>query len=357
MAQDQENGERTEEATQTRREEFRKRGQVAQSKELATTLFIVCAIGLVFTLSRWFMTEIVDLFQHTMGPSLADVVRGGDVLAVVKFAGAKVGILLAPVLIIAVVLGIFTTVAQVGFLQVEDALTPKFERIDPISGFRRLFSMRMIAEGVKALLKFIFVGVAVYSVLRSEVWRLPWLMQFGPEELMTYMGTVSVKLLTGIAISMSVIAAADYFFQRWDIEKQMMMTKQEIKEEHKTREGDPLIKARIRKIQRDVANRRMMEKVPKADVIITNPTHIAVALKYGEGLPAPQLIAKGADAIAEKIKAIAREHNIPVVENKPLARTIFKTMKLGQVIPRELFVAVAEVLSYVYRLRKKMRRS
>lgn len=135
-----------------------------------------------------------------------------------------------------------------------------------------------------------------------------------------------------------------------------MMTKQEIKEENKSREGDPLIKSRIRRTQREMSNKRMMQKVPTADVIITNPTHIAVALKYDSNLPAPQVIAKGADLIAEKIKAIARENNIPIVENKPLARTIYKTLKLGQVIPRELFVAVAEVLSYIYKLKKKVKR-
>jgi flagellar biosynthetic protein FlhB len=155
---------------------------------------------------------------------------------------------------------------------------------------------------------------------------------------------------------MAVLSAADYFFQRWELEKEMRMTKQEIKEEAKSREGDPLIKSRVRKIQREMANRRMMEKVPKADVIITNPTHIAVALKYSENLPAPQLVAKGGDLVAEKIKEIARENNIPIVENKPLARTIFKTLKLGQVIPRELFVAVAEVLAYVYKLKRKARK-
>ena len=132
---------------------------------------------------------------------------------------------------------------------------------------------------------------------------------------------------------------------------------QEIKEEHKAREGDPLIKARIRKVQREVANRKMMSEVPKGDVVVTNPTHIACVLKYSDKLPAPQLIAKGADLMAEKIKQIAREHNIPIVENKPLARTMFKTMKVGQVIPRELFVAVAEVLSYVYRLRRKKKKN
>jgi flagellar biosynthetic protein FlhB len=154
---------------------------------------------------------------------------------------------------------------------------------------------------------------------------------------------------------MLVIAGADYFYQRWDLEKKMMMTKQEVKEEHKQREGDPMIKSRIRRIQREMASKRMMADVPTADVVITNPTHIAVVLKYSDNLPAPQIVAMGADLIAEKIKEIARENNIPIVENKPLARTIFKTLKIGQVIPRELFVAVAEVLSYVYRLRRKKR--
>jgi flagellar biosynthetic protein FlhB len=143
-------------------------------------------------------------------------------------------------------------------------------------------------------------------------------------------------------------------FQKWDLEKKMKMTKQEVKEEHKSREGDPMIKARIRRIQREMANKRMMADVPKADVIVTNPTHIAVALRYVAGeMAAPKIVAMGAGAIAEKIKALAKQHNVPVVENKPLARTMYKTLKIGQTIPRELFTAVAEVLSYVYRLRRK----
>jgi flagellar biosynthetic protein FlhB len=170
---------------------------------------------------------------------------------------------------------------------------------------------------------------------------------------LSYLGTLAIKLFTTVGFTILGLALLDYFFQRWDLEKQMMMTKQEIKEENKQREGDPMIKARIRRIQRDVAQRRMMEKVPKADVIVTNPTHIAIALKYDDTLPAPQVIAKGADLIAEKIKSIAREHNIPIVENKPLARTIFKTLKIGQVVPRDLFVAVAEVLAYVFKLKRK----
>jgi len=174
--------------------------------------------------------------------------------------------------------------------------------------------------------------------------------------LMTYIGSITAKLLFGIGLVMLGLSMADYFFQRWDLERKMMMTKQEVKEELKQREGDPMIKARIRRVQKDMAQKRMMDAIPKADVVVTNPTHIAVVLKYSENLPAPQVVAKGADLIAEKIKAIAREHNVPVIENKPLARTIFKTIKIGQVIPRELFVAVAEVLSYVYKLKRKARR-
>jgi flagellar biosynthetic protein FlhB len=155
---------------------------------------------------------------------------------------------------------------------------------------------------------------------------------------------------------MTILAGIDYAYQRWELEKKMKMTKQEVKEEVKSREGDPQIKARIRRIQRDMATKRMMEDVPKADVIITNPTHIAVALKYSADLPAPKLLAKGADLVAEKIKEVAKEHRIPIVENKPLARTIYKTLKIGHVIPRELFNAVAEVLAYVYKLKRKVRR-
>ena len=204
------------------------------------------------------------------------------------------------------------------------------------------------------MLKVLLIGFVVYSTLKNETKVWPYLQTYSKEQLLVYIGTMITKLFFGIGMVMLVLAAGDYFFQWWDLEKKMMMTKEEIKEEVKQREGDPMIKARVRKIQRDVANRRMMDKVPKGDVVITNPTHIAVVLKYDDNLPAPQLIAKGGDLIAERIKELAREHKIPIIENKPLARTIFKTLKIGQFIPRELFTAVAQVLSYVYRLKKKV---
>ncbi len=346
-------GERTEEATQARREEFRKKGQVAQSKEVSSALFVLATLGLLLLLSRFYMQNIVDVFRFTMGPDLVQAVRSGDVIPALMVAGNKMVILLLPVSGAALLLGVISSVLQIGFLNVEEALSPKWEKIDPLQGFQRIFSMRNLFEGFKSLIKVLLIGFVVYLVMKSDVNKWPWLSQSDVSEIMKFMGWSTIKMLAAVGGAMAVIAAVDFFFQRWDLEKRMMMTKQEVKEEHKSREGDPLIKARIRRVQKELANRRMMEKVPTADVVVTNPTHIAVALKYGEDLPAPQLVAKGADLVAEKIKALAMQHQIPIVENKPLARTIFKTMKLGQVIPRELFVAVAEVLSFVYKLKKK----
>lgn len=353
MAEDDQ--ERTEEATQTKRDEFRKKGQVAHSRELGTAVILLGSAGAIVLLSKFFMENIAFIFKYSMGADLVMAVREGDLFTATKMAGERLLLLLAPVFGITLLVGVGSSVVQTGLLNVEDALSPDLNKINPLQGFKKVFSLRAIAEGIKALLKLILIGAVVVMLMKSEVFKIPQVVEYSLDQLIQYMGGVTVKLLAGVGMAMLVLTAADYFFQRWDLEKKMMMTKQEVKEEHKEREGDPMIKARIRKIQRDVANRRMMDKVPQADVIVTNPTHIAVALKYDANLPAPQVIAKGADLVAERIKALAREHNIPIVENKPLARTIYKTLKLGQVIPRELFVAVAEVLSYVYRLRKRRR--
>jgi flagellar biosynthetic protein FlhB len=355
MADDQDQ-EKTEEATQTRKEDFRRRGQVPQSRELASALFLLMGAGAIVLLSKFFLGQMHEIFDYTLGSGLVAAVRGGDIYTAMTMSGIKLMYLLLPILGIALVVGVGSTLVQTGIMNVEDALTPKLEKINPLDGLKRLFSLRNLAEGIKAVIKVVLITCVALMIIKSEIIKVPGMMQISVEQLVTFMGDLTVRLLAGVGIAMLALSAADFFFQRWDIDKKMMMTKQEVKEDHKQREGDPLIKARIRRVQRDMANRRMMEKVPQADVIITNPTHIAVALKYSAELPAPQVIAKGADLIAEKIKSLAREHNIPIVENKPLARTIFKTLKIGSVIPRELFVAVAEVLSYVYKLRRKVKR-
>ena len=203
------------------------------------------------------------------------------------------------------------------------------------------------------MIKVALVGGIVYFILRGEIKTLPRLSLFDTSQLLVYCGELTLKLCAWVGVFMAALAVLDYLFQRWELEREMRMTKQEVKEELKSREGDPLVRARVRKLQREIANRRMMDAVKKADVVITNPTHLACALQYSKEMVAPKLVAKGADYIAEKIKTIAKEHNVPIVENKPLARTIYKTLKIGQVIPRELYAAVADVLSYIYRLKRK----
>lgn len=355
MAEDQDS-EKTEEATQTRREDFRKKGQVASTKELGTAIFLLVGAGLIYSLSQIFFRELFELFQVSFGANLQAAIRSGDMLEASLVAGEKFLYLAFPATAICFLVGVSSQLVQVGFLQVEDALTPKFERLDPVGGLKRLFSLKNFVEGIKSALKVILAFGVGYLVLESEFIKLPYLVNLSVAEALQYIGDISIKLFAWVGATFLILSLVDYGFQRWETEKRMMMTKQEVKEEMKSREVDPMIKSRMRKIQRDLANKRMMQKVPTADVIITNPTHIAVALKYDDKLPAPQLIAKGADLVAERIKELARTYDIPVIENKPLARTIFKSMKLGQVIPRELYVAVAEVLSYVFKLKRKLRR-
>lgn len=346
-------GEKTEQATDTKREEFRKKGQVAQTRELASAAVLLVSAGAVYVLSRFFFHNLLEVFNYSFGADMVRLVREGNMMEAMQFSSYKLVVLLAPVFGVAFVVSAASSLVQIGFLQVEDALSPNFEKLDPIAGFKRVFSLKALMEGLKSVLKLSAVALIVYILLKAEISQVPFILTFSIEQIFQYLGSITVKLLSAVGGLMLVLAMADYFFQRWDLEKKMMMSKQEVKDESKSREGDPMIKARIRRIQREMSSRRMMDAIPKADVVITNPTHIAVVLKYGDNLPSPQIVAKGADHIAEKIKELARLHNIPIVENKPLARTIYKTIKIGQVIPRELFVAVAEVLSYVYRLRKR----
>lgn len=354
MASEADQGERTEEATQQRREDFRKRGQVAQTRELSAVFMLFANVLLIWVMGRFFLTQINELFVSSFGDDLVHAIRTGDHLHFAGLAVNKLALLVLPVMGLLWALGLASSLVQVGFLYNEEALEWKWERLDPVQGFKRLLSMRALIEGFKAILKLIFILGLTYLLLRDQLYTLPHLINYSPGQIFQFLGAVTLRLLAGVGFFMLALAGLDYFFQRWDLEKEMRMTKQEVKEEIKSREGDPMIRARIRRVQREFAQKRMMEDVPKADVIVTNPTHIAVALRYDETMVAPVVVAKGADLIAQKIKEIAREHGVPIIENKPLARAMFKTIKLGQAIPRELYTAVAEVLSYVYRLKKKV---
>jgi flagellar biosynthetic protein FlhB len=354
MGADSDQGERSEEATQTRREDFRKRGQIAQTRELPAVFVLFASLGLIWGASKFFYSEIHSLFELCYGQGFVAVARGQSSLFVLsKYALETTFWMTGPVLGVLLVISFAATAIQTGLNYNEEALQFNLERIDPLQGLFRIFSLKALVEGIKALFKLCVILGISYWLLKDQLMVLPQLIHFSLGQIFEYMSTLLIRLLSGVGMFMAFLAAGDYLFQRWEIEQEMKMTKQEVREEHKSREGDPMVKARIKRVQREIAGRRMMEEVPKADVIVTNPTHIAVALKYDETMVSPKLIAKGADLIAEKIKALAKEHAIPIVENKPLARTIFKTLKIGQAVPRELYTAVAEVLSYVYRLRRK----
>ena len=260
--------------------------------------------------------------------------------------------LVLPIMLAVLVAGMAGNIVQIGFLFTSKPFVPKVEKLNPIKGIKKVFSLKSLVEVIKAIFKFLFIGLIAFLVLNKEMASFPSLMQLSVGEILEFVGDVAFDICFYVCLGLVFMAAVDFAYQKWQHQKNLRMTKQEIKDESKQSEGDPKVKGRIRQIQMETARRRMMEQVPKADVVITNPTHLAVCLKYThEKMAAPQVIAKGADFIALKIRKIEEENQIPIVENKPLARTLFKGVDLGGYVPVNLYRAVAEVLAYVYRLK------
>jgi flagellar biosynthesis protein FlhB len=253
-----------------------------------------------------------------------------------------------------VVVALVSNFAQTGFIWSVEPLAPKASKISPIEGAKRMFSKRALVELGKSLGKILIVGWAAFSVLQDNIGHLLQLSYQGKAQIMEFMGKASLDLVTRSCYVIALLAVLDYLYQKWEFEQDIKMTKQEVKEEFKQTEGDPLIKSRIRSIQREMARRRMMEEVKKADVIITNPEHLSIALRYDAlSMEAPTVVAKGADKIAFKIRSIGMENHIPLVENKPLAQNLYKLVDIGQQIPPDFYQAAAEILAYVYGLKKK----
>lgn len=238
--------------------------------------------------------------------------------------------------------------AQVRGLISWESIQPKLSKLNPLEGFKRLFSIRSMVELVKSILKLAFISWVVYFLIYSERHIFLPMVDMETAEIVGVSGGLALKIAVRSSILMLVLAILDYAYQRWQYVKDLMMTKQEVKEEYKETEGNPLIKSRIRSIQRALSRQRMMSRVPRADVVITNPTHYAVALEYKTGMDAPRLVAKGQNLLAKKIIEIARKHSVPVVRNPPLARALYKEMELEETIPVTLYRAVAKVLAYVY---------
>jgi flagellar biosynthesis protein FlhB len=262
--------------------------------------------------------------------------------------------MLFPLLLTTFALTLGCHLLQTGFLFSLNSLAPQWSHINPARGLQRLLSVQGLSELIKSLLKIGLIGYVTYRTIMAEVESFVMLSARDVGSIAQYVGQSTLHVCVRAAYVMLALAVLDYAWQRWQFEKRLRMTKQEIKEESKAHEGDPQIKARIRSIMREMARKRMMQDVSKATVVITNPTHLAIALAYQrEEMVAPQVVAKGAGYVAERIKAIAQEHAIPLVENKPIAQQLFKTVDLGETIPEGLYKAVAEILAYVYRLEKR----
>jgi flagellar biosynthetic protein FlhB len=259
---------------------------------------------------------------------------------------------LMPFFVVFVLAALGGSLLQHGGVFTFETILPKFSKVNPIQGFSRLFSMRSLVELFKSIGKMVIIGFAVYLGLEKSIPEVVGLLDHDIPRIIAFLAETSLGVMWRVALAFTGIALLDFIYQQYEHLKGLRMTKQEIKDELKQMEGDPLLKGRIRQIQREMAQRRMMQEVPKADVVITNPTHVAVALKYTPGkMSAPAVVAKGAGLIAARIREVAREHTVPLVENPPLARTLYREVDLNHTIPPALFKAVAEVLAYVFNLK------
>jgi flagellar biosynthetic protein FlhB len=354
MADIDKDQERTEQASPKRREEARNKGQVAKSPEVASAaILLACTIFFYFG-SGGMVERLMDLTSWTLRESGTTAVSLNTINALIWGWTWKLFLVMAPLLLTVVIAGLLANYIQIGFIFSTETLAPKFEKIDPIKGFQRLFALRSLVELVKSLLKMAIVTVVVWFTLKDELQNMIPLMDESLGAILLYTGRISFKILITTCWILIVLAILDYLYQRWEFEKGIRMSHQEVKDEYKQTEGNPVIKSRIRRIQREAARKRMMANVPKADVVITNPTHLAVAIRYDpEKMYAPTVVAKGAGFVAERIREIAAAHGVPVIENKPVAQLLYRTIDVDQAIPEDLYRAVAEILAYVYGLKER----
>ncbi len=359
FAKDGPGGEKTEEPTAKKLSDARSEGQVAKSRELGNALGLIA----LFLVLKFFMRRFSDNFMgvfHAVYAKIPDVVDtvGGeaalrDFSALLRFGIQRILIILFPVFLIGVLVAFTVDLVQVKWKPTTKPLRPKFSKLNPISGFKRFFSKEKVVELLKAVIKILLIGYVAYSTLLKESGLLFLLYNIPLVQSVMTMGNIAINLGLKISMIYLLVGFADLAYQKWKFHEDMKMTKQEVKDEWKNTEGDPQVKSKIRQKMREASMRRMMASVPEADVVITNPTHYAVALKYDSFVAdAPIVTAKGQDLLAKRIKDIARENRVEIVENKPLARMLYHNVEIGEMIPPELYQAVAEVLAFVYNLRQ-----
>ena len=346
--------EKTEPATPRRRREAREKGNIARSVEINSAVVLITGIVALKLFGGHLKMHLLGAAQWIFSRLTVIEITTDNMQSYVLTGLKLMGLMLAPIVLMIMVAGVSASLAQGGFVFAGEPLIPKFSKISPITGLKRMFSMRSIVELLKGLMKLFIVVIIGYTTIKAEFNTYPYLVDKDVPQIVAFLGQVGFKLMIRAGVVLLIMALFDYAYQKFEYEKKLRMTKQEVKEEFKRTEGDPLIKARIRSIQRERARQRMLSDVPKADVVVTNPIHLAVALKYdSKKMGAPMVVAKGARLVAEKIKEIARVHDVPIVENKTLARLLYRSTEIGAQIPFELYKAVAEILAYVYRLKRK----
>ena len=354
MAEDR--GNKTEPATPKRKEEARKQGQVAVSRDVSTAAVLLGGVGLLGAMLPVGLLKMTEMTRQGLTLTFPGEwyrnISIEQVYTILIQTGVTVCTLSLPIVGGVIVLGSVATLLQTGLLWRTNAFQLDWSRISPAKGFSRLASLHSVMELVKGLLKIgIITGIGLW-VSRDDVLRIPELIQFELSSVLPLAGSLAFKVGLAVSGAIAVLAVFDYAYQRYEWERSLRMSKEEIKEEHKASEGDPLIKSRVRTVQRELVKKRMLAAVKTADVVITNPTHLAVALKYDTAtMTAPVVVAKGAGVIAERIRELARHHSVPVVENKFVARTLFRLVDIGKEIPNDLYRAVAEILAFVYRAR------
>ena len=361
FAKDGPGGEKTEEPTSKKLEDARKEGQVAKSKEITNAVSLLMLFLVLKFYTSYLGKSFVGVFQniYTQIPEYIKLYDG--YLQSITFRAIFIRVLMqlllmiGPILILGFLVAFITDVVQVKWKPTTKPLQPKFSKLNPVNGFKRIISLNSLVELLKAIAKIGIIIYAVYSYLKKNAPSIYLLYDLSLNQAIAQIGSLIVNLGFRISIFYALVAIADWIYQKVKFKNDMKMTKQEVKDEYKNQEGDPQIKAKQRQRMQEASRRRMMQQLPEADVVITNPTHYAVAIKYDpEVFDAPYVVAKGADYLAQKIKDTAKENHIEIVENKPLARMLYANVDIGSVVPPELYQAVAEVLAFVYHLQGKV---
>lgn len=347
-------GEKTEEPTAKKRADARKKGQVGRSQELNTAFVLLVGF---FSLKFLWDSIYLSIASYTtyVFSNLNQSVDTENIIHI--FIGIIVVLAKTafPIMFAIMLIGLAINFFQVGLNFNTESIEFKLDKLNPINGFGRIFSKRSLVELAKSFFKILVIGFFLYRFIHEQILAMPQFMFFDLTTSLALVAEIIFQMAFIVIGVIMIMALMDYGYQKWQTTQDLKMTKQEVKDEMKQSEGDPQIKGKIRQKQRQMAMARMMKEVPKADVIVTNPTHYAIALSYQQGMSAPLVVAKGQDLVAQRIKEIAREAHVPIIENKPLARAIYAAVQIGDAIPQELYQAVAEVLAYVYRLKNTRR--